>query len=131
MAIIGVALAKNADTATRIVIPFSCDSSLAVGDLVFESSSVDKKVEKAVDNFGVPQVFGICVEKPDTTTAKILILGIATGFTGLTRGGRIFLSATGSLTTTKPSTGYLHNLGVAVSSTEVMFIPNNIRVNLA
>lgn len=130
MAIIGVALARNAETAQRVVITFSCDNSLSVGDVVYQSLMADQTVVKIIDNYQVNQAIGICVEKPASTTAKILVLGIAEGFSGLTTGGRIYLSSSGSITTTKPTSGYLHNLGVAVSATDILFIPNNIRTKL-
>lgn len=128
MAIIGVSLARNADTALRVVIGFACQAGLVTGDLVYQSSVDDKSVIKVPDNTLVAQTIGVCLEKPTTTTCKILVLGVVDGQTGLTKGGRIFLSTTGTLTTTKPATGYLHNLGVAVSATEALFIPNNVRL---
>lgn len=128
MAIIGVALATNAQTAERVIVTMSCDPSVVVGSLVYQSTSVDNLAIPATDNLGVPQVIGICTNKVNATTAKILLLGIVTGLSGFSVGARIFLSSTGTLTTTRPTTGYLHNLGVALSSTEALFIPNNIRV---
>lgn len=128
MGIIGVALATNAQTAERVVLTLSCDASTVVGDTVYQSSAADSTVIPATNNTVVNQVIGVCIEKINATTAKILVLGIVTGLSGLTRGDRIFLSTTGTLTNTKPGTGYLHNLGVALSSTEALFIPNNIRV---
>lgn len=128
MAIIGVALARDADTAQRVVIQFACTASTAVNDVVFQSSGADQSVEPFVNNTVSNQALGICIEKINATTCKVLLLGIATGFSGLTRGARIFLSTTGTLSPTKPPTGYLQNLGIATSSTEAMFIPNNIKV---
>jgi hypothetical protein len=128
MAIVGVSLARNADTAQRVVIQFSCDASTAVGNPVYQSSIDDQTVIPVTTNSSVSQVIGVCIEKINATTARILILGIASGYTGLTKGGRIFLSTTGTLSNTRPLTGYIHNLGVAISATEILFVPNNIRV---
>ena len=128
MAIIGVSLARNADTAQRVVIEFSCDPSVAVNDVVYQSSAADETVLRFTNNTEVSQAIGVCIEKINATTCKVLVLGVVPGFTGLTRGGRIFLTDTGTLSNVKPSAGYLHNLGVAISATEILFIPNNIRV---
>lgn len=130
MAIIGVALARNADTAQRIVINFQCDAGANVGDFVYQSSAADNKVTSITDNTLVNQTIGIIDSKPQATVASVLILGSKDGFSGLTRGDRIFISTSGTATTTKPTTGYLHNIGVALSATEILFIPNNIRTKL-
>jgi hypothetical protein len=130
MGIIGVALARNADNAKRILIPFSCLASVDVGDLVYQDSSVDERVNTAVDNTTVAQIIGVVYSKSQPTIANVLVLGVAEGFSGLSRGDRVFLSTSGTPTTTKPASGYLHNLGVAISATDFLIIPNNIRVKL-
>lgn len=128
MAIIGVALATNAQTAERVVITSPCDPATVVGDVMFQSTVTDDTLLPCVNNTSVSQAIGVCTEKINATTCRVLILGRVSGFTGFVTGGRIFLSPTGKLTTTRPTSGYLHNLGVALSSTEALFIPNNIRV---
>lgn len=131
MGIIGVALARQAETAREIVIPFTCEASAAEGDLVYQDPLNDKRVIVATDNTQVPQVFGVIKEKSGPTDANVLILGIAGGFSSLTISGRIYLSTTGTITQTIPTTGFVHNLGFAVSETEILFIPNNIRAKRA
>jgi hypothetical protein len=128
MAIIGVALARNAQTARAVVIPFSCEASASTGSLVYQDPLNDNKVLENTNNTIVNQTIGVLIEKPSATSCNVLVLGIAQGFSGLTVGDRIFLSTTGTITQTPPTNGYLHNLGVAVSSSEILFIPNNIRV---
>lgn len=50
--------------------------------------------------------------------------GIITGFTGLTPGAVYYQSATaGAITTTKPTSGIVQQVGVALSSTTLMFKP--------
>lgn len=128
MAIIGVALARKAETAKEIVIPFDCEASASINDLVYQDPANDKKVLVNTDNTLVYQTIGIIKEKPSPTSANVLILGIFDGFTGLTRSTKVFLQTDGTAGQTLPTTGYVHNLGVAVSETEILFIPNNIRV---
>lgn len=133
MAIIQVALARNAENAQRVLIEFSCLSSVAINDLVYMDSSNPETVITATGHTHLNQIIGVVFSKPQTTIARVLVLGLASGFSSFTVGGRVFLSETGVPTTTRPTTspGYLHNLGVAVSSTDFLFIPNNIRVKLA
>lgn len=127
MAVIGVALAQNATTATRVALNFQCDVSATVGDLVKQSSTVSEKVDVLSTNTDIGPCIGVILEKPQPQIAKVLLLGVKEGFAGLTVGAKVFLSTTGSVTTTKPTTGYLHILGVALASDAVLFIPNNIR----
>ncbi len=50
--------------------------------------------------------------------------GLVTGFTGLTPGAVYYQSATaGAITTTKPTSGVLQQVGIALSSTTFMFKP--------
>jgi hypothetical protein len=130
MGIIGVALARNADNAKRILIPFGCDVTVAVGDFVYQDSATDEWVKTATNNTLVSQVIGVVYAKPQAQIASVLILGIAEGFSGLITGSRVFLSPTGTPTNTRPTSGFVHNLGVAVSETDFLLIPNNIRVKL-
>jgi len=130
MGIIGVALARNAENAQRILIPFGCDVSVQVGDFVYQHATTPEWAVTAPDNTLVSQVIGVVYAKPQPQIANVLVLGIAEGFSGLTTGARVFLSATGTPTNTRPTSGYVHNLGVAVSSTDFLLIPNNIRVKL-
>lgn len=130
MAIIGVALARNAETARKIILSFQCESTAAVGSLVYIDPTTANKVLVNTDNTLVNQTIGVIDSKPQATICEVMVLGIKPGYSSLTVGGRIFLSASGGVTQTKPTTGYLHNLGVAVSSTEVLFLPNNMRTKL-
>jgi hypothetical protein len=128
MAIIGVALARNAEESQRVVVAMSCDSSAAVGDLVYQDSVQPTKAVVATNNTTVNQVIGAIYSKGTPTTCKVITQGLIDVYSGLSVGGRVFLSTAGTLTQTPPSTGYVHNLGLAVSSSSVLFIANNVRV---
>ena len=130
MAIIGVALARNADTARKIIIRFQCDTSANVGDFVYQDPSNDTKVLVNSDNNQTSPTIGVIDSKPDTQIAEVLVLGVKAGFSGLSRGGKVFLSSSGTATNTKPVNGYVHILGVATSSSEMLVIPNSIRTKL-
>lgn len=131
MAIIGVALARNADEATRVVVTMGCDSSAAVGDIVYQDTSVNDWVVVATNNTDARQVIGAIYSKPTPTTCKVILLGELSAYSGLSTGAKVFLSTSGTPTQTAPATGYVQNLGVAVNSTTILFIANNLRVKRA
>lgn len=131
MGIIGVALATNAQTAKELVITLSCDAGVLVGDFVYESETIDEHVHRATSNLHVPEIIGRVKSKPNATTAKILVVGVSEGFTGLTRGKRLFLGTTGEPTNTPPATGYVQVIGVCLSDTKALIMPNNVRVKRA
>lgn len=101
-----------------------------VGDVVFQSTTVDEKVAQAdADNSAARPPIGVCLSLPTTTTAVVVHAGgIVTGLTGLTRGSAYWLSTTpGAVTTTRPSTNAFI-VGVALSATSflVTCIPADI-----
>jgi hypothetical protein len=96
---------------------------LDVGDLVYESTSTAYKVDEVVDNTDDRLIIGICIDKPTSTTAKILFKGPLTGLSGYTAGKKIYCSASGSMTTVVPSTGYLQILGNVSNGTHIDFSP--------
>ena len=103
---------------------FPCDVSAVTGDLVRASDTLAGGVDVAVDNLIQRPVIGLILSKPTTTTAEILLLGKASGFSGLTQGATVFLSSTGTATTTAPvGPGYLQVLGAATNTTEIIFSP--------
>jgi hypothetical protein len=130
MGIISVALAVNAQRAEKIVINFACDSGAQVGDLVYADTVTDNKVISITDNNSVRHVIGIIEGKQQATVAQVLIVGTLDGFSGLTKGYKVWISHSGVPTTTKPTSGYLHQIGTAISSTEILFISNQVRTKL-
>lgn len=128
---IQIALAANAENARRLLQTFSCETSLAVGDPVYIDTTTANKVLKPVDNFGSEQIIGLVFQKPSPASARVLLLGVCPGFSGLSEGGRIFLSTTGGITQTKPTNdGYLQRIGVATSGTEILVMPTNSKVKM-
>jgi hypothetical protein len=105
-----------------------CDASLNVGDLVWESYTVTNGVDAATNNTDVRPVFGIAVKKPTSTTVEVLIIGTVEGFAGLTKARKVFLSTSGTITSTVAATGYLQCLGVARDPDVVDFQPQLERV---
>lgn len=112
----------------RLVIrEYECNATLQPGDLVRQSLTTDKKVLKVTDNIQGPAL-GIVMSKPTPTTAKVLIIGIIGGFTGLARGKKVYVSSTGIPTSTQPASNYIQVLGIAISSSEFYLKPEYIRI---
>lgn len=105
-----------------------CLSSAQVGDLVMESSTIVNRVDVVTNNLDVRPVFGIIIQKTSSTECIVLLFGVVGGFSGLVKGNKIFLSNSGGLTSTPPTTGYLQSLGVAKEESVIDFIPNMQRV---
>jgi len=106
----------------------TCDVSATVGDLVMESDSVANQVDVAVNNTDIRPVIGVIVDKPTTTTCQIMMVGRVSGLSGLTKGRKVFLSETGTITSTLVTTGYIQCLGVAKEADEINFNPQLQRV---
>ena len=108
----------------------SCDSGLAVGDLVCESSSIANGVDKISNNSDVRSVIGWVISKPDATTANILTKGVISGLSGLTKTGKVYLSTSGDFGSAMPSDGYLQILGHAIDADTIDFDPVNTKIKL-
>ncbi len=106
----------------------TCDSSLAVGDLVWESSSLLNGVDKCTNNTDLRRVIGICIEKPESEKGKILFRGKVSGFSGLSTAMKVYVGEDGRPTATVPVAGYMQIIGDAVSESTFDFSPSSTRV---
>lgn len=114
----------------KIVEEKTCEASAQVGDLVYDSVT-DGKVEIATNNSNIKPVFGVIIEKTSSTECMILLQGEVDTSETLSDGKKIFLSTSGSFTSSGPSTDYLQCLGIAVSTSRVYFNPSFERVKRA
>ena len=105
-----------------------CATSVSTGDLVMESSTLVDTVDTVTDNTDLRPVFAIVISKESATECTILLLGEVAGFTGLTKGRKVFLDTSGSITATPVTTGYLQCLGVAKEFGIVDFRPQMDRI---
>jgi len=128
MSIIQSALSQEALGVKTVVLDIDCDSSVAVNDLVYQDLIVSEEVYKSTNNTHLPKIFGICIQKYTSTRCRVLCMGVVSGYTDLIKGKFIFWGTSGEITSTKPSDGFLHILGFAISATKIYFSPNNIRV---
>lgn len=98
-----------------------CSASEAIGDPVVFSLTLDKTVERITSNVYTQLVVGIINEKPTVTTCIVIVMGILDGIaTGLSKGEAVWVSTSGGLTTTRPVTGHLQGLGIAISPTGII-----------
>lgn len=111
----------GADTKT-----ITASENLAAGDLINVHNSSGQKARKADASNGYRAHGFVLASVTSGQPATVYFEGTITGLTSLTPGAPMFLSGTaGAATATAPSTsGHIsQNIGVAVSSTEISFEP--------
>jgi len=103
----------------------NCTIAEAIGDPVVFSTSGDNVVERLTSNsYDSRLVIGVISEKLTPTTCIVVTMGILENIaTGLSRGLPLWVSPTGSITTTRPLTGDLQVLGNAIS-------PESVAINI-
>lgn len=109
-------------SSTTVNVPVS--STVEVGDFVYQDGT-GNVLRARGDNVRY-RAFGLCVAKPTTTTAIILISGAWDGFTGLTPGDIYYLHPTilGGITPVQPAQGsglWAKYTGEAITS-EIMIV---------
>jgi hypothetical protein len=119
---------KDNISAQSVVVTRNCLISTTVGDLVMESDIITNGVDSTSDNTDIRPVIGIVLEKPTTTTCKVLLVGTVQGFTGLTKARKVFLHTDGTIVSSLATTGYLQCLGTARDTDTVDFNPQLNRV---
>ena len=97
----------------------SCDSSVAVGDVVYVNGSTVEKASAL--NYQQSLAVGIVVNKPGATTCDIATTGPVNVLSGLDTSKKYFLSETtpGALQTTPPTTSgaYVVQIGKPIANT--------------
>jgi hypothetical protein len=102
----------------------SCLPSVAVGDLVFQSTVADNTAVTCTNNTDVEPAFGIVTAKRSTVAAEVLYQGMIAS--SLTR-GKVFLGIDGRLTKTLPAAGYIQHLGISFGNGMMLFNPTLAR----
>lgn len=121
-------------TSTSPVIPatqmsrvMDCAASVAVNDWVYQSTTVNNRAVKNVDNTISTPTIGIVTDKPTSTSCEVLLIGIYSGLSLVDRG--VFRLGTGGTATfTVPTTGYIQNLGVSFGDGTVFINPDKHRL---
>lgn len=93
--------------------------NLSAGDYVNVHDSSGAKVRKADNSNNRPAVGFVKDAVTSGQQALVYFEGINDDKSSLTIGGRCYLSTTGGVTQTAPTTGISQFLGVAVSATEI------------
>ena len=119
--------APTTGVASRVELVFDCEASTVIGDIVYQDDIVNTKVITNINNTQVKPSLGVVIRKLTSTRCVVLTLEIENGYTGLPIGSKVFLGTDGTITTTKPPTGYVQNLGTTVSDTQIFFLPNTTR----
>jgi hypothetical protein len=104
----------------QLIQTMDCAISLAVGDFVYQSVTINNRAIKITDNNSPNPVLGRVRAKPTTTTCEVLLTGITDYTVGR---GRVFIDATGGLTTTPPTTNYLQEIGTSFGNGKVLLLP--------
>lgn len=115
----------GASTETNITKIMDCDVSLSVGDWVFQSTTINNRAETPTDNNPDSPIIGRVVDKPSTTQATIVLIGIVNESEPR---GRIFLGSTGGSAVTPPTIGFIQRLGVSFGDGQMMLNPELHRV---
>lgn len=103
---------------------FDCSETLQIGDLVRASTTQQDLVEVITSNVYQGLVLGVVIRKPTSTKCEVLILGKAEAVaTDFVFGDVVWVGTDGSLTTTKPATGHLQKMGIALTTTDMILIP--------
>lgn len=103
-----------------VTVTLNCLSSVGVGDIVCVQSANTVMPTTAL---GPRPAVGIVQEKPTPTTAVVVLSGRTKPiFTGLIPGTEYFLSTSGSLTATKPTTvgSFIQLIGTAQNATTLL-----------
>lgn len=126
--------ARPGDPNSLILVPlgFEADCNLtdAVGDPVKVESA--GKVTGVSTNVYTNLMVGILKEKLTDTRCIVIIAGFLSGITsGLSQNKAVFISTSGGLTTTPPTTGHLQTIGTAISPTDLIVSAAPSKVILA
>jgi hypothetical protein len=97
------------------------DPTVVAGDFVYVfSSDLCKKITVNSSAQMHNGVFGLCANKVSPTSAQIQVQGITTLFSGMTPGLAYFISVSGGITSTPPTTDMVQQVGIALSSTNLL-----------
>ena len=105
----------------------NCSSGAAVNDWVYHSKVADDTVVVHTNNTIDVPTLGIITDKPTSTTADVLMLGLYSGLTISTR-GVIRLGTTGTATGAVVTTGYIQNLGQSFGNNVIFVNPDKHRL---
>ena len=109
--------------------PYTCEAIAEIGDLVYISESLPTKVEINLNNTNDQPTIGIILKKVGDTNCIVCFIGkLPITFPGLSIGDKLFLSSTGTISSTVPTTGYIQELGFCYANDKVFLKPIYTRI---
>lgn len=130
---IGLTLAEHyhddpKDYAEKIALVYDSEVGVIVGDIV-TVDEVTEVVSKVTTNVYPGLAIGVVIEKPSSTKALVLSVGLLTdsdvpSVIGLTPGKPVFISNVGTITSSAPITGHQQKMGFALKSNAIYLSPS-------
>lgn len=120
------------EVAEKIAAVFSCAETVQVGDLVRADNTTSDTVVTVDSNVYNDIVFGMVINKTTTTSCEVLVSGKVEGspLSGLSFGKVIWVGTSGEVTTTKPASGHIQKLGIAIKADAIFLLPSTEKVIL-
>ena len=103
-------------------IVISCESSVAVGDLV-SLLSTETKVFTITNNQSLLPILGLVTSLPTAGKARVLIEGDI-NYSPTLGIGLLYVSSSGDITIVPPVQGYIQNLGMSLGNGTIIFNSN-------
>jgi len=114
-----------------ILLEYDCDASTVVNSLAIASDTDSNTIEPVTSNVYNGLVIGIVESKTSITSCNVRIMGLFVySPAGLSIGKPVFISASGEPTTTRPVTGSIQVIGMALTSTIIHLIPSGNKTTL-
>ncbi len=106
----------------HVVVSMAAGESIAAGDFVRVSGATILKTDTGSDA-GITAFLGVALETKTIGVATKVATNGLYGTSGLTAGAIYYLSTSGTITSTKP-TSRAKPIGMAISTTTLIFLPN-------
>jgi hypothetical protein len=102
---------------------YNCNGNLIIGDLVYQSSAIEKYVIKTIDNKSVNPIIGIVTKILSANTVEVSHLGFFNVNAVLNPGQKVYVSTSGTFSSIVPDYNYIQVLGVAITNSRLYLNP--------
>jgi hypothetical protein len=120
---VGIPGPPGADGAATIERTFIADASVPDGAPVFVAGN--NYVQAVSDNNPTEPIIGLVVERVDPANVKVRLFGL---YDMVLPRGELWLSETGTISTVRPSIGYMQRLGYSFGDGQIYIRPEQQRV---
>lgn len=104
-------------------------TNVSLNDIVY-LSNISGVIERNIDNREIFPSIGIVIDKTASLCSVLLYGECQTVFSGLIKGKPVYLSDTGSLTSIRPTTGYVQIMGFSYDTDKIFVNPSLNRTKL-